>query len=418
MKGKWCFEKLLTLIIPVFRMRSLIQRYVFIEVIRKIPIQVFILIAIVLAYFSQPYLSQDFKSFSYTISVALKDVLVVILPALIISSIYRAISSMRDYSILLFPVIVLFICSSNFIHVFGSLHLANHLIDVNKGFDLLDTGGHVVNLLGFTLPKIITNEQALYIGFVLGFIGYKKSFVPIESFISFLNQVSSFVLQKIFVPMLPLFIFGMVLKMINDGIFGILAANIYLFSTMFIVLACYLVILLLIASGFSLSKSFKIVVNILPAIATALSSMSSAMALPFSLKAARKNTKNKGFPDFFMPATVNIHMIGDCIIIPFLMVIVLKVFGLNLSVDKIPLFALLFMVTKFSGAGVPGGTVFIMVPIMVKVFAFTPQMSLLITSMYIVIDPFATSVSVIVNNLFVIVFDKVLIALGKKSFDE
>jgi hypothetical protein len=40
-------------------------------------------------------------------------------------------------------------------------------------------------------------------------------------------------------------------------------------------------------------------------------------------------------------------------------------------------------------------------------------MSLLITSMYIVIDPFATSTSVITNNLFVIIIDKILVAFGK-----
>ena len=155
-------------------------------------------------------------------------------------------------------------------------------------------------------------------------------------------------------PMLPLFIFGMTLKMINDGIFEMLIKNASLFATMFVVLITYLAILLLISSGFSIIKGYKITVNILPAVLTALSSMSSTIALPFSLKASHKNTISKGFSDFFMPATVNIHMIGDCIIIPFLIVIVLNVFGFSLPVEKIPLFAFLFMITKFSGAGIPG----------------------------------------------------------------
>ena len=49
---------------------------------------------------------------------------------------------------------------------------------------------------------------------------------------------------------------------------------------------------------------------------------------------------------------------------------------------------------------------------------FTPQMSLLITSMYIVIDPFATSTSVMANNLFVIVLDKILVAFGKSKLQK
>lgn len=226
-------------------------------------------------------------------------------------------------------------------------------------------------------------------------------------------MISEFVLKKIFVPLLPVFIFGMAIKMMNDGVFDILGKNIHLFSTMFVVVACYLISLFVIASGFSIKRAYRMLLNIMPATATALSSMSSAMALPLSLKSAKKNTESRGFSDFFMPATVNIHMVGDCIIIPFLMVIVLKIFGMTLPVEKIPLFAMLFMITKFSGAGVPGGAVFIMVPVIIKVFGFTPQMALLITSMYIVIDPLATSVSVTCNNLFVIIFDKLLITFSK-----
>jgi Na+/H+-dicarboxylate symporter len=329
------------------------------------------------------------------------------------SSIYRAIVGMKNYSILFFPAIILFICSSNFLHVFGSLNLANFLINVDAVFDNIKTGPSLLNLFNIPLPKFITNEQALYIGFTLGFIGYKKSFVPIENFVSIITKITNFVLKRIFIPMLPLFIFGMTLKMINDGIFEMLIKNASLFATMFIVLITYLAILLLISSGFSMIKGYKITVNILPAVLTALSSMSSTIALPFSLNGSNKNTISKGFSNFFMPATVNIHMIGDCIIIPFLIVIVLNVFGFSLPVEKIPLFAFLFMITKFSGAGIPGGTVFIMVPLMVKVLNFTPQMSLLITSMYIVIDPFATSTSVMANNLFVIVLDKILVTIGK-----
>jgi len=217
------------------------------------------------------------------------------------SSIYRAIVGMKNYSILFFPAIILFICSSNFLHVFGSLNLANFLINVDAVFDNIKTGPSLLNLFNIPLPKFITNEQALYIGFTLGFIGYKKSFVPIENFVSIITKIINFVLKRIFIPMLPLFIFGMTLKMINDGIFEMLIKNASLFATMFIVLITYLAILLLISSGFSMIKGYKITINILPAVLTALSSMSSTIALPFSLKASHKNTISKGFSDFFMP---------------------------------------------------------------------------------------------------------------------
>lgn len=104
----------------------------------------------------------------------LKEILVLVLPALIISSIYRAIVGMRNYSIFFFPAIILFICGSNFLHVLGSLNIANNLIEVSTGFDDIQNTTPLKALWNLPVPKIITNEKALYVGFFLGFIGYKK----------------------------------------------------------------------------------------------------------------------------------------------------------------------------------------------------------------------------------------------------
>ena len=114
------------------------------------------------------------------------------------SSIYRAIVGMKNYSILFFPAIILFICSSNFLHVFGSLNLATFLINVDAVFDNIKTGPSLLHLFHLSLPKLITNEQALYIGFTLGFIGYKKHFVAIENFISITIKITNFILKKLF----------------------------------------------------------------------------------------------------------------------------------------------------------------------------------------------------------------------------
>ena len=98
-----------------------------------------------------------------------------------------------------FPAIILFIYSSNFLHTLGSLNLANFLINVDALFTPIQASSSLLNLFSFPIPKFITNEQALYIGFALGFIGYKKSFMPIENFVSFITKISNFILKNVFI---------------------------------------------------------------------------------------------------------------------------------------------------------------------------------------------------------------------------
>jgi Na+/H+-dicarboxylate symporter len=108
-----------------------------------------------------------------------------------------------------------------------------------------------------------------------------------------------------------------------------------------------------------------------------------------------------------MPTTVNIHMIGDSLCIPILAMMTLSAFNQPMpSFETYLLFAATFTWTKFSGAGLPGGTIFVMIPVLESILHFTPEMSALITLLYILIDPIATTGNVVGNNLFVIHFQK------------
>ncbi len=382
----------------------------------KIPVQVQILLAIIIARLSFHYIPHYYSSVFYSFSLVLKEIIIVILPAIIISSIYRSLSGMKEYSILMVPLIIFFICTSNFIHVYTSFFVADQIFGHDLTLDrTYSSHMTLLSLWDFSLPRIISNQQALFLGFILGIIGYKRSFKPIEKIIHWFDLIGHGVLKRFFIPLLPVFIFGMMLKILNDGTFEMLANNMILFAKLILMLLSYIGMLLIVASGFSLARVWKILINILSPLMTAFSTMSSAVALPFSLQAAKANTKNPGFSDFFMPATVNIHMIGDCITIPSLIVIVMTICGMEVHPSQIMGFAMLFMVTKFSGAGVPGGTVLIMMPLMIKVFGFTEQMSLLITGIYILLDPVVTSVSVVSNNLFVVLIDRGLSLWRSKS---
>jgi Na+/H+-dicarboxylate symporter len=78
------------------------------------------------------------------------------------------------------------------------------------------------------------------------------------------------------------------------------------------------------------------------------------------------------------------------------------------------------MVAKFSAAGVPGGTIIIMIPVLEAYLGFSPEMSSVIMTMYMLFDPFCTSANVLGNGLFAIVFEKIwdLIVLVEAKLTE
>jgi Na+/H+-dicarboxylate symporter len=85
-----------------------------------------------------------------------------------------------------------------------------------------------------------------------------------------------------------------------------------------------------------------------------------------------------------IPATVNIHLIGDCFAIPILAFAIIKSFGLiEPSFWAIRYFALYFVLAKFSVAAVPGGGIYVMLPILESQLGFSGQMSTIITALYI-----------------------------------
>ncbi len=131
--------------------------------------------------------------------------------------------------------------------------------------------------------------------------------------------------------------------------------------------------------------------------------MSSAAALPFSIEAATRNTKNPVLANAVMPITINFHMLGDTICIPILTVIILHSFGMPMpSMSTYFIFGLCFVMNKFAGAGIPGGSIMVSLPILQHYLGFSEEMLALITAFYMLIDPITTLCNVTANNFLII----------------
>jgi Na+/H+-dicarboxylate symporter len=389
----------------------------------KILIQ--ILIAIIFCIFSYNHLSDTTISNFYSISLTLRSILAFILPFLIISAISTSFAKIPKGGFGFAIFVLLMICLSNFINMmisycFGSAIINSHssTIDINHQILRKIEPSFIFHFPKFEIfnysfdmnPSLISNGSALVFGLIVGISCSLFQLKKIENVVNSMNKIMMFFMSKIFVRFLPLFIAGFLLKLFAEGeLFSLIKSQLFNSIAMIGLLITYLIIWFLIASWFNFERLKEIFRNIAPAMLTAFSTMSSAAALPLSLEAAEKNTKDKVLSNSIIPISMNLHMLGDTICIPIMALIIISGFGAHTPTFlEFATFGLFFVLNKFAGAGIPGGTIMVSLPILQKTLGFTPEMIGLITAIYIVFDPIATTGNVTANGIFVIFIQKIL----------
>jgi Na+/H+-dicarboxylate symporter len=367
-----------------------------------------IIAAIVVAFTFADDITTSTISTFYTISTNIKILLIFFLPIIIFSCLFNSIVAMSAGTLLLFALLII-VCVSNFISSMISYSASHFLavtaIDVSLGA-AADDGIRV--LFEFDIAPLVKNDTALIMGIAIGILANITKYKPLQDIAGKLFELSFFVLKRLFIPILPLFIFGFLLKIARDeNAIQIFTENLGAFGVIVTTLWGYLLLLLIVAGRGNFARIKEIFMNILPAVITAFSAMSSAAALPLSLNAAGKNTKDQQLANLVMPTTVNIHLIGDGICLPMTAIVLMNVYGLGSpDIFSYLVFAMYFLVTKFAVAAIPGGGVIVMVPVLQKYLGFNQEMSVLITTIYLLMDPIITSANVMGNNLLCIFFKK------------
>jgi Na+/H+-dicarboxylate symporter len=137
--------------------------------------------------------------------------------------------------------------------------------------------------------------------------------------------------------------------------------------------------------------------------------MSSAAVMPLTIMGAEENAKNKDLAGSVIPATVNIHLVGDCFAIPILAYAVMKSFGMpDPALMTYLVFVFYFVLAKFSVAAIPGGGIIVMLPILESHLGFNSDMLSLITALYILFDPVITSANVLGNGALAKLIDRIV----------
>lgn len=377
----------------------------------SLPVQLLGVIGFILLFGNN--FSQSWVRFFYTISILFKEMLGLCLPVIIFAFVLTGILSFKKKAPVVLGTLVGFVFASNFVVAMVAYAIAIKILPfITQGMS--SQGMMVENELqpffSTGLKSPVTSESALILAMIMGIV---VSFMRAPKFENSMLKLKGYIehfLCFIFIPLLPLYVFGFLLKIYYEGVFISLFQN---YSKTFLLIVglqiIYLFLLYLIAAGFSLKRAMRYIKNALPSYVTAFGTMSSTATVPVSIDAAEKNTGNRALADLSMPIMANVHLLGDSISTPILALVTMLLFlGYIPSIGQYVSFIFYFCTTMFAVSGIPGGGIIMAIPLLVSQLCFTPDMVSIITTLYLLMDSFGTAANVMGDGAMVIIVDKVL----------
>lgn len=353
---------------------------------------------------------------AYTLSAVMRSFLMMVIPFLVLPFIVLSITHLKSNGLKLVVTLLLMISTSNFISILiggtTALQVVPHLpfsLSFNQG-----DAAPLMPYFDYELPTLLSVEIVLLVGFILGLtISSLNKNSTMQKMVTFFETYRDFSLgffQKIFIPLLPLYIFGTLLKLNAENDFGTVFSD---FSSLIMLIFClqtsYIFFVFIAGCGFKLKEGVACYVRSIPAGLLGFSTMSSLVTMPVTLKIAEKNLKDKTLAQVAIPATVNCHDIGECISLSMLsMAIYMMANGMQ-APDLMTFlkFSMMLAVAQFSGVSVPGGSIVILIPLLSAYLGFSAEMIGLLTTIAIFMDPLGTGQNVMGNSAFALVIQKV-----------
>lgn len=352
----------------------------------------------------------------YTISIFLKETLVFVMPLIVFSFIFACLSAFQKKAPLLILMILSFVVLSNFIFVQIG-YFAGEIFLPYLGYHAANAAEKAVTTLSplepfFTIPypHLIGIDKSLLIGTVVGLYGAFWGNERLVTWGASLRDVIQKGLTNVFIPLVPLYVIGFLFKIQHDESLADTFAGYGPMIGLIVVVQFLAVVFFYFKANFGNLKDIRTSLgNAFPSGLVALSTMSSMATLPLTLEAAEENTKNKSLAQIMIPATVNIHHVGDSIAIPILMAVALAMNGLEpMGYGTFLIFTMYYMVAKFGVPSVPGGELVVLFPVLLEGnFGFTDSMSGLLMTLYLLMDPFITVTNVLANGALAIFMDKI-----------
>lgn len=269
-------------------------------------------------------------------------------------------------------------------------------------------GGAYSSYFLIQLPPALDVMSALVLALMLGLGILKSSATGLKKGISELRDVVMLSIERVLVPLLPTYIYGIFLHMSAAGEVIELLKDFVVVLIIVVVLQFLWALLLYVIAGASIRKNpFRLMWTMMPACLFAFATSSSAATIPITLKQTKKIVGNNDTASFVVPLCANLHIPGLMVFVVLCSLALMLSTGMEISMLTIIVFVLMLAVTCVAAPGIPGGTVAVL-PVLATVLNFSPEMQAICLSLSIAMDAPITAVNVLCDGAVAIMVDKQL----------
>ena len=258
-----------------------------------------------------------------------------------------------------------------------------------------------------TIPPLMDVMTALVTAFLLGLgIAYIKGDVLRRGAAEFKNIIENFI-EKIIIPLLPLYIYGIFLDMTAAGEVGqILGLFIKIIGIIFLLHIVWLVGLYCVAGAIGGRNPLKMLSTMMPAYFTALGTQSSAATIPVTLKQAQQMGVSDDVAGFVIPLCATIHLSGSMLKIVACALALMIMQGMEYDFALFAGFIMMLGVTMVAAPGVPGGAIMAALGVLASMLGFTAADQALMISLYVAMDSFGTACNVTGDGALAVIVDR------------
>lgn len=258
------------------------------------------------------------------------------------------------------------------------------------------------------IPPLFGVMSALVLAFIVGvaLTVIDRGGSLHRGFLEF-RDIVNLVIQKILIPLLPIYIFGIFLNMTQGGQVATVIAT-FLGVVVFVFILTWIMLLLqyTVAGVITGKNPIKMLVTMLPAYATALGTSSSAATIPVTLRQAIKLGVSQPVAAFAIPLNATIHLAGSTIKITSFSLAVMMLAGMEINVGVMIGFVMMLGVMMVAAPGVPGGAIMTAAGLLSTMLGFSEAQVGLMIAAYIAIDSFGTATNVTGDGALAAIVDK------------
>lgn len=258
------------------------------------------------------------------------------------------------------------------------------------------------------IPTLINVTTALVVAFILGIGMSSIKSVALKKVMVEFRDIIILVINKVIIPLLPLYIFGIFLSMsISDEVSAVMGVFMKIIVVIFALSFILLVLQFTVAGVIAKRNPFKSLFTMFSAYMTALGTQSSAATIPVTLAQSIKTGVRADVADFVIPLCATIHLSGSTMKIVACSMAIMIMNAMPFDLSLYAGFIMMLGVTMVAAPGVPGGAIMATLGVLSSILGFDQQALGLMIALYIAMDSFGTACNVTGDGAIAMIINRI-----------